>query len=256
MGPTHPNDRNDPDALPSRDAWLQSYIDGELAPEERARVEAWLAADPAARSQAEAQRRVAELFDDDEIAEPPQQAWDGVLGRISRALKRHPSGSSRLGKKVWPLVWVAAAAAVFAGVWLGARLLLHPKPDRPGIEVLEVATADDVVIDEMDPFDARVLVVGRVPGGLPAELHERGPFLVASDSEIAIISMDGDDTDLLVVGLPPIIGPLLMVQPGEVKDISIETVKGEEQKQPYLHETRDGHGMPMIMVPIRSARKD
>ena len=50
---------------------------------------------------------------------------------------------------------------------------------------------------------------------------------------------------------PPVQGPLLMASPGEVKVHHIAAGKRDDPK-PYLHEP--GGGMPMIMVPFKSAR--
>ena len=154
------------------------------------------------------------------------------------------------------LLWLGAAAAVLAGFWFGANLLSPGPPDEaekgPAIAALEVAGEADIVIDDMYPGDARLLVVGRVPADLLGDLLGRSPLEVADDAEISVITMEGDDTGMLVVGEPPIIGPLLLASPGEVRVDHILT--GQDRPRPYMHD--QGGGMPMLMIPQKTVRRD
>jgi len=111
-----------------------------------------------------------------------------------------------------------------------------------------------VVIDDMDPQDVRSIVRGFVPGSAPRELFDLRALVVASADEVAVITMDGNDTDVLVVGEPPVAGILVMVRRGEVRVDSI-LAQGRDEMKPYLHEP-GGSGMPMIMVPFKTVRRD
>jgi anti-sigma factor RsiW len=101
MGEKTHNGRQEPEGLTPRDAWLLSYLDNELVPEQRAQFEAWLARDPAAREAVEEHYRVTELFAEAEIEEP---AWDETLAGIHYALRQKPVPTSRPRPGAgWPL---------------------------------------------------------------------------------------------------------------------------------------------------------
>ncbi len=258
MTPLH-NDKHEPDELSPRDAELTAYLDGELAPEARARVEAWLAAESAAGNDVEADQRLRDLFEEGAIEPPSPHRWHAVLDRIEAAAC--PAGKGRAAK-VWRLAaWFTAAAAVLAGVWLGGAQWFrpgpaddNPRPDTAAIEVFQVVAERDVVIDDMDPFDVRSIVRGSVPRTVPAEMFRRRALEVANAEEVAVITMDGNDTDVLVVGEAPVMGNLVMARRGEVRVDHIVS-QGRESMRPYLHEP-GGSGMPMIMVPLKTVRRD
>src|SRR5213078_3097156 len=110
--------------------------------------------------------------------------------------------------------------------------------------------------DNMDPADARLLVVGRVPDGLADELWVMRPLAVSAAVEIGVETMSGDDTDLLVVGEPPVQGPLVMAEPGDVKEVSINGMRDKGKPKPSFLEPGGSGGMPMINVPLKTVRKD
>ncbi len=63
---------------PLRDApLLSAYVDGELEPGDRVRVEAHLAADPEARREVDRLRRLKGLTDTLRLKEAPPEAWEG-----------------------------------------------------------------------------------------------------------------------------------------------------------------------------------
>jgi len=261
MEPTNHDHRPGPDELPLMAARLMAYLDGELAPEERARVESWIAQDPDAHHQHEEERRRRELFAAAPVPEPGAPAWEAALAGIESALFV-PPGVRRSGRRS-PTLWVivgVAAAAVIAAIWIGTSGILGPqKPDdapRPPVDMLEVASADDVTIDDMDPADARLLVVGKVPGDLPAERWVMKPLEVSTAEEVSVQTMNGDDTEQLVVGDPPVRGDLVMAKEGDVKEVRIDPMRDKRQPMPYLLEPGSSGGMPMINVPLKTVRKD
>lgn len=261
MAPTNHDPRPAPDELPDRAARLMAYLDGELPPEEQARVAAWIAQDPDAHHQHEEERRRRELFASASPPEPGPQAWVRALAGIEKALFAPPGARPflRRSSTLWALVGVTAAA-VLAAVWIRTSgLFAPPQPidtPRTPVDVLAVATADDVTIDDMDPADARLLVVGEVPGHVSTELRAMSPFAVSTADEISVETMNGDDTDRLVVGEPPVSGPLVMAEPGDVKEVQIDGVRAKGQPKPYLFEPPGNGGMPMINISLKTVRKD
>jgi hypothetical protein len=258
MGPTFHDDWNDAGGLPARAARLQAYLDGELCAGERARVQAWLARDPSAREFLDDLRRVHELYAHHPAPEPGPLRWECTLARIEAGLEALPRKEPRCPRPggAWrAALWAVASAAVVAGVWFGFTRLDRTPADRPPpgpeVEVFAVAGEDDVQILDMDPLDSASLVVGRVPSGLPEELTAGRPLEVADDSEVVVISIDGQDVNHLVVGEPPVQGLLAVVEAGEVRVDRIARVPAGEP-QPFLHEP--GGGTPMIMFPVTTAR--
>ena len=259
MWPYKREDRAEPQAPPAQ-GWLTAYVDGELTDEERARVEAWLARNPEARAEVEGQRRLKGLWDRCPVPEPDRFAWDDVLARVESALnptatEKPARPEPRQGPRDQTWLWAAGAvaAAVLLALWLS-------RPQRPAVEpagsdddVFEVASEADVVIDDMDPADARAVVVGRVPapesyGLKPGELLE-----VASPDDVTILSMDAADTGALVVGEAPVAGALALATREEVQVDQLTPHPGDET-MPYLHAPRGG--WPMVVAPVKAVRKD
>ena len=255
MTPLNP-DRNESDGSLPRDAWLMGYLDGELSQDECARVEAWLEQDPAARAELDEQRRIRELFEEGYVESPAARKWASALAGIESGLENAAVKRPRS----WHLAsWIAAAAVLIVAFWVGTHRppLGNQFPDQgktegPVDEVYEVASESDVTIDDMDPFDGKFLVRGRVPSDVPADLLSAAPFEVADSEEVAVVTIDGGDVDLLVVCEPPVTGPLDMARRSEIRVDHIAPM-GKEQRQPYL---AGGNGMPMIMVPYKTARRD
>jgi anti-sigma factor RsiW len=158
---------------------LAAFADGELAGEERTRVERWLAEDPTAAAEVDGWRRLAGLWREASPPEPAPAAWDQTLSRIEAALpaSRRPAARPRPWR-TWALL-VAAAALV------GVLLLGRPFPGtRPVIS----------------------------PDG-----SEEGTLPVAGPQDVTILSMDACDTDALVVGQPPVTGDINLAEHGDVQ---------------------------------------
>jgi len=73
-----------------------------------------------------------------------------------------------------------------------------------------------------------------------------GPLDLADARDVEIISMDGEDTDSLLIGHPPIREALLLAGPGDVTLVGVEALEGAV---PNLHRT----GTAPIMVPAAGA---
>src|SRR5436305_1016702 len=105
---------------PPRHELLAGYADGELGPADRTTVEAWVAADPAALAELEAQQRLsrknADLWQRLNPPVPSGAAWDGVLAGVKDGIMpptlapsyrtAKPQGMARR----WSLAGVAVAA--------------------------------------------------------------------------------------------------------------------------------------------------
>ena len=80
-----------PDFDPQQEApLLSAYVDGELDPDQVARVEAHLARDPASRREVERLRRLKEVTDSMQLREAPPEAWErfweNIYNRTERGL--------------------------------------------------------------------------------------------------------------------------------------------------------------------------
>ena len=198
-----------PDSPPNPQE-LAAYADGELDAAARARIEAWLTEYPETMTEIEAQRRLHQVFASSLPAEPAESDWAGVLRKIDLAIPQSPETSrhpSRLSAWLRILGSGAAAAAV-----LLAFLLWHPSqpPRSPQPEVdepLAVATAEDVDIISLDDADCGVLVVGQPPLA--------GPMVLGGRGDMTVISIKPDSDGMVPqvtfenVETPMIVAPLL-----------------------------------------------
>jgi anti-sigma factor RsiW len=194
---------------------LAGYVDGELDAARCARVEAWLADHPEAAADVEAQRQLLRLWRTTPPPEPAESAWAPVLTRLEAVLPAAPS-PRRAGVPWRALVVAGLVAASVAALVVGSWLLKrYPRPDQ-------------------------------TPGSEPAEALE-----VASDTDVDIISMEGDDVSGLVTGEPLVSGPLVLALPDEVKVREIEPARvGDPPVRPP-----EGATAPMIWVGGGSAKE-
>jgi hypothetical protein len=173
---------------------LAAYADGELHGPDRAAVEAWLDACPQARAEVEALRHLACQCRRTAGPEPAPEAWDAVLNNLHKALApaprrlpvRRPAARSYLPA-------AGAAAAIVAGLFVGRAFWPNPPENQP----------------------VRVT---------PATLT--GPLHLADARDVDIISIDGDDTDNLLVATPPVRGSLKLAGPGDVVSVGFEQFEG------------------------------
>jgi hypothetical protein len=196
-----------------RPEWLAAYADGALDDATRARVEAWLAEHPEAAADVENQRRLVRLF---QAADPPAPSvadWDGLLARVEAGLRQAPPPAwpRRVAGALGVLAALAAAAALVA--FLSPRPPA-PKPDEPAARAEE-------------------------------------PLPVVAADEVWIESMDDADRDALVVGEPPVRGPMALLERDEVQVNHLDA--DERGRRPSVHYTEEGPGNPMIVMPPAAA---
>jgi hypothetical protein len=125
---------------------LAAYADGEVTPEERARIEAWLTDHPEAAAEVDAQRSLARLYEETPPPAPSEEEWRDVL----------------------------AAACVLLTVALWSPLPTTPttQPQKTGPVVvvddpLVIASGEDIRIESMNDADRAALIVGDPPVRAP-----------------------------------------------------------------------------------------
>jgi hypothetical protein len=142
-------------------------------------LEAWLAGHPEARAEADAHRRLHELWQQTTPVEPDAAAWAAVSARIQSARPR----GARL-----PRGWIAAISGITAAaIWL-LLTLLSSGPDRPerrqapvaAEQAFAVATSEEIEILSVEGEDTHTLVVGDLPVRGPLELLGPGEVDVTS----------------------------------------------------------------------------
>jgi anti-sigma-K factor RskA len=208
-----PNDEV-PGVAPER---LAAYADGELGPAERAAVEAWLAVRPEARAEVEALRWLARLWQAPEPPEPSEAAWAGVRDRVETAVRhRQRDGRQRVAPRRIGTTWrLFALATGAAAVLVGVFVgqYFWPAPQQPSGPLLPVATSDDVDIVSMDAGDIGALVIGDPP--------VQGPLELASAEDVTVDDT-GQDVEVIIrdpdqPGSPP--PPMMMVPlDGAIRD--------------------------------------
>jgi hypothetical protein len=167
---------------------LAAYLDGGLGPYDRARVEAWLAAHPEDAAELAAHRRLARLWNETAPDGPDEVTWARVLGRVEGTLARQAPTRPRPPR---PRAWKGAAWA-----WAGALLagsaaavaLAFFTPPPPEPQPWPVASADDVDIVSLDFGDYGALVVGVPP--------LRGPIQLASAEDV-VVAETGHDVEVV-----------------------------------------------------------
>jgi Putative zinc-finger len=192
---------------------LAAYVDGELDPDARARVERWLADHTDAREELNAQRALSPanhgLWGRVDPPEPSEGKW-GVCFRGVEHQLTAPAATRRWRAGVWVVAGLATAgvAAALAWVAFGPATAPQSKPQTPelvrdlpraplprevaqtaprsddplaGLAVLAMATDDDVILDRVPEFPAGWLPVGRHP--------LQGIMTLASEEELFLAEL-------------------------------------------------------------------
>ncbi len=138
------------------DELLSAYLDDELPPDERARVEERLAADPAARRLLEELRSVSRVMQELPPEKLSADLRDSVLRRAERAMLVSGERASARGPgdvvRSIPFgrskrAWLWAGAAIAAGLML---MIFERRPDENGDLPRQVALQDRVERDRSD----------------------------------------------------------------------------------------------------------
>ncbi|MCE9565247.1 MAG: hypothetical protein K8U57_24710 [Planctomycetes bacterium] len=209
-----PEDTTPDDISPE---WLAAYADGELDPEAHAAVERWLADNPDASADLNAQREFgptnAGLWERAEVPEPPSAAWTTVRHRIELGLKPPtPRHADRWKIAAWALGGIASVAAAASVAWIAFGPVAPQRPTdaiRKPVEVVsrpEIAPEPRAVVTSMKPdllaafavlpiASDEEVILDRVPdtraGWLPIGRHPLSETLVlASFEEVHLQEVD------------------------------------------------------------------
>jgi anti-sigma factor RsiW len=130
-----------PDSGPSPEQFA-AFLDGELAADGRARVEAWLANHSDAAAEIEGQRGVVRLWQTSAPPEPVPAAWAAVFDRVEARLRPTLSRRRRaLRRSLW--AGAGLAAAVLIAVLLTRQFQSGPAAVRPPVIASGVGTEPD-----------------------------------------------------------------------------------------------------------------
>jgi anti-sigma factor RsiW len=186
------------------DAWrpelLAGYADGELSPSDRAIVEAHLAAHPHAQAQLKVQKHFSPqntaLWHRGAPSPVSESEWSRVFNRIYQRIQPADKPSYRVPvRNNWKRMLVGMSA-------LAAALLL-------------------AVALNYQPVDS-----SKTNPYVASNTIDAWPVALADD--VDIISLQGDET-MIVIGLPPLAGPLEMTTYG---DVVLESIISDADGQP------------------------
>jgi hypothetical protein len=181
------NSRHRSDWAPSPEL-LAAYFDGEFEGRDdlallRQRLEDWLARRPRAREELAAYHRLRELWSETTPSEPSSRTWARLLADIESE-RAAPAVTAKKPKRAG---WTAAALLAGAACLAAATFLLtREKP------------------------------LQTLPEQPPLFVQDEEPFPVATESEVVVLRVEGEDTGSLVVGTFPLQGPLELAGPGDV----------------------------------------
>jgi hypothetical protein len=202
--------------------WLAAYADDELPPNERARVERWLAENQEARDTLDAQESLArgnaEFWNTVRAPEPSSAQWNDALNRIAIPVA--------VPSRRW-VGWLSTAGLMATAATLFIAL---PGPQHPCLNPPDI-----------------------VPGGVnPSEVE---PYPMASAADVRIISMPQSAAGLLLVGDHPIGDSLLILaKADEVEFLGVgNDPDGRFPAVPFDPQAADA---PMIWAPTPKDPRD
>jgi anti-sigma factor RsiW len=155
-----------------------AYVDGELGSADRAAVDAWLGEHPDARADVEAQRRLLRQWQAAVPPDPDETAWATSLARVEAGLATAARQRAGSARLAGVLRLAATLGAVAAVLVLSLGLAWLFVPRTSPGTPLPVATADDVEILSIEGGDVRALVVGEPP--------VQGPLTIASADDVTL----------------------------------------------------------------------
>jgi hypothetical protein len=165
----------------------------------RAKIEAWLEANPQVDSEWVQHKQLRELWRDTTPAEPTKAAWKQTLERIDHARKR--PAQTPLARPTWIAAGIVAASVlILAGLGFAAfrgyftappdLIVKTPQPAPDEFEVLEVASASDVNILRIEDADTPCVVVGTLPVNGPLEFAVSGEVCISCKCPRVVVRQD------------------------------------------------------------------
>jgi hypothetical protein len=165
---------------------LAAYADGELDDASRDAVECWLATHPETAHEIKGQRDLLRAWQRLPAPAPSAAAWERVLTGIEAGLaERSHSRPRRVAGLPWiaaTLAATAAAACVLVALWPAPAPVEEPQPP----------------------------IIAEAP------VPENEPFAVATNEDVAILTIDDEDVNLLIVGVPPLREPIELATKGDI----------------------------------------
>jgi hypothetical protein len=167
---------------------------------------------PDARADVEVQRRLGRLWHATRPVEPDNETWATALAGLRVRL---PVAAPKTPHRRFPLGWLAglaAAAAVAAAVWILVSKPAVDQIDVPDIaeeHPLPVASADDVVITSLWDADDELLLVGQPP--------LRGPLALADQGDVQMMDMNPNPGMDMQFSGEPGTTPMVIPAPSPVK---------------------------------------
>jgi len=193
---------------------LAAYADGELDAAGRARVEAWLADHPEARAELDNQRKLSrtnsKLWQSSAPPSPGERSWSRLFVRVHTAIANRPATPepTRNTRFRFGAAALAAAAAVLFAIGLF----------RPG---------------EPAPVD-------------PSPIGDEAVLVMADPADVDIQSIQDTDTELLVIGQPPLIGQVVLAAAGDIHLEKVQKDTDGMMPSPMVA----GANVPMLCVPM------
>lgn len=202
------------DAVAPSSRELAAYADGELDMRAAVRVRDWLADHPEAAAGLEEQRHLDQLCRATVPAEPDETTWLALRQRIEK--QTAALRARRPARLTWlrALLPLGAAAALLLALMLHQPATLEPK--------------------------------------LSAERSE--PWPVATEADVEIVSLEDADASALVVGQPPLMGPIVLVGPGDTSEIQI--APDVDGMIPTVAKVSDGMSTTMVVAPLPAEDKE
>jgi hypothetical protein len=181
---------------------LAAHADGELNAHDRAEVDAWLLTHPEARQELAAQKLLArknQAFWNKVAAPQPSEAqWDSVFGNICAAVQTAQPNYRTKKATPWRN-WALAGTGLAAAALLAVNFMGNSRPSPQS------------------------------GGNNDAVLIAEEPWAVAATDDVNIISIQGDDGWIVVIGVPPLPGVMEMTTVGDVK---LEAIVSDADGQP------------------------
>jgi hypothetical protein len=198
---------------------LAAYLDGEATGEDYARVDAWLLENRDLSAELESLDEVTQLYQSAPTPEPTQEAWERVLTAIEARLMP------------------CAHSSKFVEV-------RHRPPRRVIPKRSRLAWAAAVAAGLLIAF-------ANFGGPSPRNVASQEPFPVASDDDVEILGVHGQDMALLVVGVMPLAEPLALAT---VQDVTVESVQpASDGMMPQIGVQTAESASPMIVAPMDGA---
>jgi hypothetical protein len=169
---------------------LTAFLDGELSPEDWTRVQDWLASHPDDAALVQDHRDFLGLWRETTPAEPSEKAWGEAFARIDA--QSHQAGVNvRTSLRRGRRIRVGLlGAAAAAAVILAIIAPWREPPDIVGLDGFPIATADDVDLVSIEGNDAQLLVVGNPP------VHE--PMELVASGDVTLVRMEPSDAPMII----------------------------------------------------------